>query len=134
AVDLFASGDIILVTNNIFRNNLIKGVDIKSDTANYPEVSSSYNGKNITISNNVIDNCRRGIQVAQNIENGDYNYMVDVSGNQLINNEIYGANVSGRYIGFRNNYLFKNGENNQDSTSAAALLIGRESTTHSSRY
>jgi len=123
AIDLFASGDSIVVSGNVLQNNLVKGIDIKSDLANYTENEYGFNGRRLTITNNIIDgNELVGISISQNTSNGDYNYFIDVSNNQISGSKQSGITLSGRFMTVTNNMIF---ENCLAESSYHALLVGK---------
>lgn len=123
AIDLFACGDTVVITGNILVNSLVKGLDIKSDLANYPENKYGFNGRRLTITNNVIDNSGlAGVAISQSATNGDYNYFIDVSHNQISRSQHEAITCSGRFITLSNNTIF---ENCLDSASYHAIRIGK---------
>lgn len=124
ALDLFASGENILVANNVMRYNRVSGIDIKSDETNYPSIEYGKNGENIIIRGNLIYGNNTGLTVSQNLEHGDSNYYINITDNIIFNNSRRGARISGKHINFRGNFLTDNCKN-VDSTHT--LEIGRPS-------
>ncbi|TMV46413.1 hypothetical protein FE783_25945 [Paenibacillus mesophilus] len=123
AIDLFASGDTVVVSGNILVNSLVKGLDIKSDLQNYPESKYGFNGRRLTITGNIIDNSGlAGVSISQNAANGDYNYLIDVSHNQISRSQHEAITCSGRFITLSHNCIF---ENCLASASYNAVLIGK---------
>lgn len=123
AIDLFASGDTVVVTGNILVNSLVKGLDIKSDLQNYPESKYGFNGRRLTITGNIIDNSGlAGVAISQNADNGDYNYLIDVSHNQISRSQNEAITFSGRFITLSHNHIF---ENCLASASYHAVRIGK---------
>ena len=111
AIDLYTSGDNIIVTGNVLKENKL-GIDIKQF---YPEEDHDnelygYN-KQIIISDNVIsDNDTHGVSVAY----GGVP-MINVSGNTISNNGMNGVFLHGRYVNVVNNLIFNNGHSDNAS-------------------
>lgn len=104
AIDLYTSGDNIVVSNNILSDNGDKGIDIKSRLE--PEYPSEYYGHNrrMIITNNLIDNNRgHGIGVAF----GGV-YLVDIANNSFTGNHFNAVMVYGRNVNIVDNLFFNN--------------------------
>jgi len=132
ALDLFVSGDKIIIADNVLKDNLIKGLDIKSDRANYPPGLWGTNGQQMTISNNLISGNASGISIAKGSATFDYNYVIDISHNQIFNNTQTALNICAEYINIIGNMIFNNCLST--ATSYHAVKIGDNTAKGNSRY
>lgn len=125
AIDLFASGDTVIISNNILKNNTLCGVDIKRDTAGYPENIAGYVRK-ITITNNVIDNNTLGVSVAQITAGGNVDdcYGVDISHNSFTGNTQDVITACGNYITIDTNHIFNNCTDSAGQNFAGIKMFG----------
>jgi hypothetical protein len=89
AIDLFASGDRVVITGNILRSNTINGIDIKSDETNFAPATYGQ-GRDCVISNNLIEgSANTGISIAHTAT-GEINFNYAISGNLIKSNQYDG--------------------------------------------
>ena len=107
AVDLFASGESILVSNNILANNTVKGVDIKSVAETDPvwPKDTVKQQQIIVTGNHIFNNGQFGIAVAFNT--GVFN-MVNISDNNIYKNGYGGIAQQGNNAIITNNIVYAN--------------------------
>lgn len=107
AIDLFASGESILVSNNILANNTVKGVDIKSVSALDPDWPKEVVKQQqiMVTGNHIYGNRQFGVAVAFNT--GVFN-MVNISNNNIYKNEYGGIIYQGENGIISNNFVYAN--------------------------
>lgn len=120
AVDLFASGESILVSNNILANNTVKGVDIKSvaeTDPNWPKDIVKQQQIMVT-GNHIFNNGQFGISVAFNT--GVFN-MVNISNNNIYKNAYGGIYYQGENGIISNNFVYANATYSQSYASGIRI-------------
>lgn len=123
-IDLFASGDKVIIVNNLIEGNKVKGIDIKHNEDRYPEDINGRTGRNIIIDNNYFYSNYVGIMVAiDSGNNASYNYDISINNNIFIENKTNAIHISGRYIKINSNSFYFNGKES-NSTNYGAILLG----------
>jgi len=122
AIDLFASGNDVIVSNNILRGNLEHGIDIKRNTTDYPQQFYGYVQKILILGNLIEDNQQRGVSINQLSNSVDDNHTIIVSNNVFAGNYQDAINVSGNYINVENNMFFRNCSATSGDYSAIRVL------------
>lgn len=112
AIDLFASGDRVIITSNYLLNSGVKAIDIKANVSDYTHEVWGNGGRNIVIGENIIEGNATGISIARNVAmSTDYNYLIDVSHNQFLNNTQTCIQAYGKHINISDNFFSENGTN-----------------------
>ncbi|SEW42172.1 right-handed parallel beta-helix repeat-containing protein [Chitinophaga arvensicola] len=110
AIDLFASGDRVIISSNHLLNSGVKAMDIKANVSQFPVENWGNGGKNLIICDNIIEANATGISIARNVsQQTDFNYGIDVSHNQFLNNTQTSIQAYGKHINISNNFFKDNG-------------------------
>ncbi|CEJ70334.1 hypothetical protein BN1195_02640 [Chryseobacterium oranimense G311] len=111
-IDLFASGEKVVISHNVLSNAVVKAVDIKREPI-YSESVYGVNGDNIIISNNFITGMSIGIGISGNYEAGNYksNRFININSNIFEKITTTAISASGRYINIISNHFINNSYN-----------------------
>ena len=112
-IDMFASGDRVIIESNTIEGNGVQGIDIKTDDINYPPSTWGSN-RHIVIKNNIIrNNYGNGIKVvARGTTNTEWPEYVLVSNNEIYENGHWGILCGGRQISLLGNLIHDNAKSN----------------------
>jgi polygalacturonase len=129
AIDLFVSGDRVVVSDNVLYNNASLGLDIKTDRAGL-SISSWGTAREVLVSNNIIrGNSVGGINLQAAALN-DYPYNVVCSGNMIVGNAGDGVSTRCPQFIISNNIIHANGTSAADNYFGIDCSASFGNTTH----
>jgi hypothetical protein len=125
-IDLFASGDEILISKCTFRNAKVKGIDIKREPL-YDESIYGKNGRLITLDDNRFEGMSIGISISGNYEVGNYksNRFIIIKNNTFVRVKTRAIAVAGKYIRICGNTFLNCSDN--DTLNYPSIDVGQDS-------
>lgn len=110
AIDLYASGDKVIVTDNHLLRSGVKAIDIKSNRSVYSPSIYGIDGENIIISNNIIQENIEGVSIDRSSTLiSSFNKFICIDGNHFIQNKEAAIFLCSDLVTVRNNLFFLNG-------------------------